>query len=57
MMLATVLHGPGDVRYERDAGGCDVATVAMLGDFGTPRPALVIQFDRFAGTGRVTVLP
>lgn len=28
----------------------------MPGDFGKPRPALVIQSDAFAGTGTVTLL-
>jgi mRNA interferase MazF len=34
----------------------DLVTVAMAGDFGKPRPALVIQSDRFEETGTVTVL-
>lgn len=34
----------------------DLLTVAMPGDFGKPRPALVIQSDRFDETGTVTVL-
>ena len=34
----------------------DLVTVAMPGDFGKPRPALVIQSDRFAETATVTVL-
>jgi mRNA interferase MazF len=34
----------------------DLVTVAIAGDFGKPRPALVIQSDRFAATGTVTVL-
>jgi mRNA interferase MazF len=34
----------------------DLVTVAMTGDFGKPRPALVIQSDAFAQTGTVTVL-
>jgi mRNA interferase MazF len=34
----------------------DLVTVAMAGDFGKPRPALVIQSDAFAQTGTVTVL-
>lgn len=34
----------------------DLVTVAMSGDFGKPRPALIIQSDRFADTGTVTVL-
>lgn len=31
-------------------------TVAMPGDFGKPRPALVIQSDQFDSTATVTVL-
>ena len=34
----------------------DLVTVAMAGDFGKPRPALVIQADTFAQTNSVTVL-
>jgi mRNA interferase MazF len=34
----------------------DLVTVAMPGDFGKPRPALVIQADRFGETGMLTVL-
>lgn len=34
----------------------DLVTVALGGDFGKPRPALVIQSDRFDATGTVTVL-
>ena len=34
----------------------DLVTVAMSGDFGKPRPALVIQSDSFRETGTVTVL-
>ncbi len=34
----------------------DLVTVAVAGDFGKPRRALVIQSDRFASTGTVTVL-
>jgi mRNA interferase MazF len=34
----------------------DLVTVALPGDFGKPRPALVIQADQFADTGTVTVL-
>jgi len=34
----------------------DLVTVAMLGDFGKPRPALVIQSDQFDSTATVTVL-
>lgn len=35
----------------------DLVTVAMQGDFGKPRPALVIQADLFEDLGSVTVLP
>lgn len=35
----------------------DFVTVALPGDLGKPRPALVIQSDAFAETGTVTVLP
>lgn len=35
----------------------DLVTVAMQGDFGKPRPALVIQADPFAEHATVTVLP
>jgi mRNA interferase MazF len=34
----------------------DLVTVALPGDFGKPRPALVIQSDRFTATATVTVL-
>jgi len=34
----------------------DLVTVAMPGDFGKPRPALIIQADQFEDTGTVTVL-
>ena len=34
----------------------DLVTVALPGDFGKPRPALVVQSDRFAATATVTVL-
>jgi mRNA interferase MazF len=34
----------------------DLVTVAISGDFGKPRPALIIQSDRFDETGTVTVL-
>lgn len=35
----------------------DLVTVAMQGDFGKPRPALVIQADQFDAHATVTVLP
>jgi mRNA interferase MazF len=35
----------------------DLVTVAMHGDFGKPRPALVIQADQFEELGTVTILP
>jgi mRNA interferase MazF len=34
----------------------DLVTVAMPGDFGKPRPALVIQGDPFSEIGTVAVL-
>lgn len=34
----------------------DLVTVALPGDFGKPRPALVVQADPFLETGTVTVL-
>ncbi len=34
----------------------ELVTVAMPGDFGKPRPALVVQADQFEHTGTVTVL-
>jgi mRNA interferase MazF len=35
----------------------DLVTVALQGDSGKPRPALVVQADRFATTATVIVLP
>ncbi len=35
----------------------DVVTVALAGDHGKPRPALVIQSDLFASHPSVTILP
>lgn len=35
----------------------DFVTIAMQGDFGKPRPALVIQADQFVEHATVTVLP
>lgn len=34
----------------------DLVTVALSGDYGKPRPALVIQADAFAGHPSVTLL-
>ena len=34
----------------------DLVTVAMPGDFGKPRPALVIQSDQFGAAATVSVL-
>jgi mRNA interferase MazF len=34
----------------------DLVTVAISGDFGKPRPAIVIQSDHFGATATVTVL-
>ena len=35
----------------------DFVTIVMQGDFGKPRPALVIQADQFGEHTTVTVLP
>lgn len=35
----------------------DLVTIAMQGDFGKPRPALVIQSNPFSELGSTTVLP
>ena len=35
----------------------DLVAIAMQGDFGKPRPALVIQADPFEAHASVTVLP
>ncbi|NDU89008.1 MAG: type II toxin-antitoxin system PemK/MazF family toxin [Ferrovum sp.] len=35
----------------------EFVTIAMQGDFGKPRPALVIQADQFDEHATVTVLP
>lgn len=35
----------------------DLVTIAMQGDFGKSRPALVIQSDHFSAHPTVTVLP
>jgi len=34
----------------------DLVTIALPGDFGKPRPALIIQSDQFDETATVTVL-
>ena len=33
----------------------DLVTVSVSGDFGKPRPALVIQSDQFAATATLTI--
>jgi mRNA interferase MazF len=35
----------------------DLVTIAMQGEFGKPRPALVIQANQFSEHGSATVLP
>jgi len=35
----------------------DIVTVAMQGDYGKPRPALVVQSDNFAEHPSVVLLP
>jgi mRNA interferase MazF len=37
-------------------GRGDLVTVAVSGDFGKPRPALIVQADAFADHATVTVL-
>lgn len=34
----------------------DLVTIAVSGDYGKPRPALVVQSDAFQASGAVTVL-
>ena len=34
-----------------------IVTIALQGDFGKPRPALIVQSDLFAELSSVTVLP
>jgi mRNA interferase MazF len=34
----------------------DLVTIALRGDYGKPRPALVVQSDAFAGLNSATVL-
>lgn len=35
----------------------DLVTIVMQGDFGKPRPALVLQADQFNAHATITVLP
>lgn len=35
----------------------DLATIALQGDYGRPRPALIIHADQFDGLGPVVILP
>ena len=35
----------------------DLVTIAVQGDFGKPRPALIIQSDQYDAHATVTVLP
>lgn len=35
----------------------DLVTVALQGDYGKPRPALVVQADPFVDLGSVAILP
>ncbi|NTW84287.1 MAG: type II toxin-antitoxin system PemK/MazF family toxin [Chlorobiaceae bacterium] len=35
----------------------DLVTIALSGDFGKPRPALVVQSDFFSGHPSITILP
>ena len=35
----------------------DLVTVALQGDYGKPRPALIVQADQFTELGSVVILP
>jgi mRNA interferase MazF len=35
----------------------DLVIASLAGDYGKPRPALIIQADAFASTGSLTILP
>lgn len=35
----------------------DIVIIALTGDYGKPRPGLIIQSDVFLETGSVTILP
>lgn len=35
----------------------DLVTVALQGDYGKPRPALIVQADQFVDLGSVVILP
>lgn len=35
----------------------DLVTVALQGDYGKPRPALIVQADQFAELGSIVILP
>lgn len=35
----------------------DLVTIALQGDYGKPRPALIIQADQFEDLGSVVILP
>lgn len=47
---------PVSHRRARPARRGDLITIALSGDFGKPRPALIIQADQFEDTATVTVL-
>lgn len=35
----------------------DIVTITLTGDYGKPRPGLIIQADLFSETGSLTILP
>lgn len=35
----------------------DIVTVALSGEFGKPRPAVIVETDRLAPTGHVIICP
>lgn len=52
------MDGSGRSRHRRlDVKRGDIVTVALQGDYGKPRPALVVQADCFAEHPSVVVLP
>lgn len=45
-----------DSAISRPSHRGDFVTVALAGDFGKPRPALVVQADSFSATATLTIL-
>ena len=47
----------GQAQWEVGVTRGDLVVVSLPGDYGKPRPALIVQSDRFAEHPSVTVLP